>query len=166
MNQVGEPVTRDDDIRRQHPDVVGNRRHQCRRGSKTTVLYTPPKRTYDIYGNIALAPSSGAGIATLNPIPSVRPGDIDLIAPFGTIDAGIRVSGNVNLAALQIVNAANISVQGTSSGIPTVQAPSISAALSSSNATAGITADGDSDARQRQCAAVGDHLRSAGLWRR
>jgi hypothetical protein len=110
MNQVGEPVTRDDDIRRQHPDVVGNRRHQCRRGSKTTVLYTPPKRTYDIYGNIALAPSSGAGIAALNPIPSVRPGDTDLIAPFGTIDAGIRVSGNVNLAALQIVNAANISV--------------------------------------------------------
>ncbi len=61
------------------------------------------------------------------------------IAPRGTIDAGeavIRVSGNVNLAALQILNAANIQVQGTSSGIPTVQAPSISAALSTSNATA------------------------------
>ena len=112
------------------------------RGSKTTVVYTPPKRTYDIYGNVALAPvapSSGAGIATLNPIPEVPPGDIDLIAPEGTIDAGeagIRVSGNVNLAALQIVNAANISVQGSSSGIPTVQAPSITAALSTSNATA------------------------------
>jgi hypothetical protein len=112
------------------------------RGSKTTVVYTPPKRTYDIYGNVALAPvapSSGAGIATLNPIPEVPAGDIDLIAPLGTIDAGeagIRVSGNVNLAALQIVNAANIAVQGSSSGIPTVQAPSITAALSTSNATA------------------------------
>jgi filamentous hemagglutinin family protein len=112
------------------------------RGSKTTVVYTPPKRTYDIYGNVALAPvapSSGAGIATLNPIPEVPSGDIDLIAPLGTIDAGeagIRVSGNVNLAALQIVNAANIQVQGSSSGIPTVQAPSITAALSTSNATA------------------------------
>lgn len=112
------------------------------RGTRTTVLYTPPKRTYDLYGNVTLAPqvpSSGAGIATLNPIPAVLPGDIDLIAPLGTIDAGeagIRVSGNVNLAALQILNAANIQVQGTTSGIPTVQAPNIAAALSTSNATA------------------------------
>ncbi|MGL1544395.1 filamentous hemagglutinin family protein, partial [Vibrio parahaemolyticus] len=46
-------------------------------------------------------PTTGAGIATLNPIPEVRPGNVDLIAPLGTIDAGeagIRVSGNVNLA--------------------------------------------------------------------
>ncbi len=112
------------------------------RGAKTTVIYTPPKRTYDRYGNVDLAPqvpSAGAGIATLNPIPEVLPGDIDLIAPLGTIDAGeagIRVSGNVNLAALQVLNAANIQVQGTSTDIPTVQAPSIAAALSSSNATA------------------------------
>ncbi|WP_455153258.1 filamentous haemagglutinin family protein [Bradyrhizobium cenepequi] len=112
------------------------------RGSKTTTIFTPPKRTYDNYGNVSLSPvvpSAGAGIATLNPIPQVPPGDIDLIAPIGTIDAGeagIRVSGNVNLAALQIVNAANIQVQGASTGIPTVQAPNISAALSTSNATA------------------------------
>ena len=112
------------------------------RGAKTTVVYTPPKRVYDNLGNVTLSPqvpSSGAGIATLNPIPEVKAGDIDLIAPLGTIDAGeagIRVSGNVNLAALQILNAANIQVQGTSAGVPTVQAPSISAALSSSNATA------------------------------
>jgi filamentous hemagglutinin family protein len=112
------------------------------RGSKTTVIYTPPKRVYDNYGGVILSsqvPSSGAGIATLNPIAEVAAGDVDLIAPLGTIDAGeagIRVSGNVNLAALQIINAANIQVQGTSSGIPTVQAPSISAALSTSNAAA------------------------------
>jgi len=111
------------------------------RGSKTTTVYTPPKRIYDKYGRVELSsdvPSAGAGIATLNPIPEVAPGDIDLIAPLGTIDAGeagIRVSGNVNLAALQILNAANIQVQGTSTGIPTVQAPSISVALSTSNAT-------------------------------
>jgi Filamentous haemagglutinin family outer membrane protein len=112
------------------------------RGSKTTTVFTPPKRVYDNYGNVTLAPtvpSSGAGIATLNPIPEVKAGNIDLIAPLGTIDAGeagIRVSGNVNLAALQVLNAANIQVQGTSTGIPTVQAPSIAAALSTSNATA------------------------------
>ncbi|KAG1246886.1 hypothetical protein G6F68_014438 [Rhizopus microsporus] len=34
------------------------------RGSKTTVLYTPPKRVYDAFGNVTLspnAPSTGAG---------------------------------------------------------------------------------------------------------
>ncbi|WP_415914844.1 filamentous haemagglutinin family protein [Rhodopseudomonas palustris] len=114
------------------------------RGAKTTVVYTPPKRVYDIYGNVALSPqvpSAGAGIATLNPIPEVKAGDIDLIAPLGTIDAGeagIRVSGNINLAALQIVNAANIAVQGTSSGIQTVQAPPV-AALTAAGNIAGAT---------------------------
>jgi hypothetical protein len=112
------------------------------RGSKTAVLYTPPKRVYDRYGRVTLSPevpATGAGIATLNPIPEVPAGDIDLIAPLGTIDAGeagIRVSGNINLAALQVLNAANISVQGMSWGIPSVQMPSISTALSTSNAAA------------------------------
>jgi hypothetical protein len=112
------------------------------RGSKTTVVFTPPRVIYDNYGNISLAPqvpSTGAGIATLNPIPEVPPGDIDLIAPLGTIDAGeagIRLSGNVNLAALQIVNAANIQVQGTASGLPMVQAPPVAALATSNNMTA------------------------------
>jgi filamentous hemagglutinin family protein len=112
------------------------------RGTKTTVVFTPPRRVYDNYGDVTLSPtvpSTGAGIATLNPIPSVPPGNINLIAPLGTIDAGeagIRVSGNVNLAALQIVNAANIQVQGTATGLPTVQGPP-AAALTTANNTAG-----------------------------
>ncbi|WP_051334611.1 filamentous haemagglutinin family protein [Bradyrhizobium sp. Ai1a-2] len=112
------------------------------RGAKTTIVYTPPKRVYDNYGGVTLSPnvpSSGAGIATLNPIPGIPPGDVDLIAPLGTIDAGeagIRVSGNVNLAALQIINAANIQVQGTTTGLPTVQAPPVAALTSVNNMTA------------------------------
>ncbi|WP_163157855.1 filamentous hemagglutinin family protein [Bradyrhizobium uaiense] len=112
------------------------------RGSKTTTIFTPPKRTYDLYGSVKLSPtvpSTGAGIATLNPIPEVPPGNVDLIAPLGTIDAGeagIRVSGNVNLAALQVVNAANIQVQGTSTGIPTVQGPPVGAQTAASNTSA------------------------------
>ncbi|UZE50488.1 filamentous hemagglutinin family protein [Rhodopseudomonas sp. P2A-2r] len=46
------------------------------RGSKTTVIYTPPKRKYDNYGHVDLSPqvpSSGAGIATLRPIPEKPP---------------------------------------------------------------------------------------------
>lgn len=112
------------------------------RGSKTTTIFTPPKRSYDNYGHVTLSPtvpSTGAGIATLNPIPEVPRGNIDLIAPLGTIDAGeagIRVSGNVNLAALQVVNAANIQVQGSSTGVPTVQGPPVGALTSASNTTA------------------------------
>tara|TARA_R110001606_G_scaffold81584_1_gene187550 strand:+ start:10790 stop:22960 length:12171 start_codon:yes stop_codon:yes gene_type:complete len=110
------------------------------RGAKTTLVYTPPRRVYDDIGNVALspaAPSTGAGIATLAPIPEVPPGDIDLIAPLGIIDAGeagIRVSGNVNIAALQVVNAENIEVQGDATGLPVVAAVNVSALTSASNA--------------------------------
>ncbi|AJD50053.1 filamentous hemagglutinin-like protein [Isoalcanivorax pacificus W11-5] len=111
------------------------------RGSQTTQVYTPPLRVYDQWGNVALspnAPSSGAGIATLNPIAGVEPGDIDLIAPLGTVDAGeagIRVSGNVNIAALQVLNADNIQVQGESQGIPVVAAVNTGALTAASSAS-------------------------------
>lgn len=110
------------------------------RGAKTTLVYTPPRRTYDDLGNVTLSPSvpsTGAGIATLAPIPEVPPGDIDLIAPLGVIDAGeagIRVSGSINVAALQVVNAENIQVQGESTGLPAVAAVNVGALTSASNA--------------------------------
>lgn len=129
------------------------------RGSKTTVVYTPPKRVYDTWGNVTLSPSvpsTGAGIATLNPIAEVAPGDIDLIAPLGTIDAGeagIRVSGNVNIAALTVVNAANISVQGKASGVPVVSAVNTGAITSASSAASSATQAAEDVARQQQAAA-------------
>ncbi|WP_171988090.1 filamentous haemagglutinin family protein [Hyphomicrobium sp. NDB2Meth4] len=112
------------------------------RGSKTTIVYTPPKRIYDNYGNVTLAPnvpSSGAGIASRSTIPGIPGGDIDLIAPLGTIDAGeagIRAGANVNLVALQIINAANIQAQGNVSGVPQIQAPNIGGLTEATN-TAG-----------------------------
>ncbi|AZD79391.1 filamentous hemagglutinin family protein [Pseudomonas chlororaphis] len=129
------------------------------RGSKTTVVYTPPRRVYDNWGNVTLSPSvpsTGAGIATLNPIAEVPPGDIDLIAPLGTIDAGeagIRVSGNVNIAALQVVNAANIQTQGKSSGIPVVASVNTGALTSASSAASSATQAAEDVARQQQAAA-------------
>ena len=110
------------------------------RGAKTTLVYTPPRRVYDGVGNLTLSPvppTTGAGIATLAPIPEVPPGDIDLIAPLGVIDAGeagIRVSGNVNVAALQVVNAENIQVQGESSGLPAVASVNVGALTNATNA--------------------------------
>ncbi|MFW0758573.1 filamentous hemagglutinin family protein [Pseudomonas sp. H11T01] len=129
------------------------------RGSKTTVVYTPPKRVYDTWGNVTLSPSvpsTGAGIATLNPIPEVAPGDIDLIAPLGTIDAGeagIRVSGNVNIAALTVVNAANIQTQGKSSGVPVTASVNTGAITSASSAATSATQAAEDVARQQQAAA-------------
>ncbi|WP_296560729.1 filamentous haemagglutinin family protein [Pigmentiphaga sp.] len=135
------------------------------RGSKTTVVYTPPRRVYDAWGNVELSsdvPSTGAGIATLAPIPEVPAGDVDLIAPEGTIDAGeagIRVSGNVNLAALQVVNAANIQVKGESTGIPVVAAVNVGA-LTNASAAASQAATAAQDTVQRERAAARQALPS------
>ncbi|MCU1761408.1 filamentous hemagglutinin family protein [Pseudomonas sp. 14P_8.1_Bac3] len=129
------------------------------RGSKTTVVFTPPRRVYDTWGNVTLAPvvpSTGAGIATLNPIAEVPPGDIDLIAPLGTIDAGeagIRVSGNINIIALRVVNAANIQVQGKSSGIPVTASVNTGAITSASSAATSATQAAEDMSRQQQAAA-------------
>lgn len=116
------------------------------RGAKSTVVYQPPRRVYDNYGNVTLSPptqNTGAGIATLNPIPEIPPGDVDLIAPIGTIDAGeagIRVSGDINLAALHILNAANIQVQGNATGIPVITAPNVAAITAATNTTGAVAA--------------------------
>lgn len=110
------------------------------RGAMTSVQYTPALRVYDQWGNVNLspqAPATGAGIATLAPIAEVPAGDVDLIAPLGTIDAGeagIRVSGNVNLAALQVLNAANVQVQGESTGLPVLATVNVNALTSASAA--------------------------------
>ncbi|MGJ7542490.1 filamentous haemagglutinin family protein [Variovorax sp. LT1R16] len=135
------------------------------RGSKTTVVYTPPKRAYDSWGNVTLSsdvPSTGAGIATLAPIAEVPAGDIDLIAPLGTIDAGeagIRVSGNVNIAALHVVNAANIAVKGESSGIPTIAAVNVGA-LTNASAAASQASAAAQDVMQRDRASARQNLPS------
>ncbi|ANJ87067.1 filamentous haemagglutinin family protein [Pandoraea oxalativorans] len=114
---------------------------------------------YDDLGLVSLSPSTpntGAGIATLNPIPEIPPGDIDLIAPLGTVDAGeagIRVSGNVNVAALRMVNTENIQVQGKSLGIPTIAAVNVEA-LTNASATAAQAASAAQDAMARDWASV------------
>ncbi|AOJ66218.1 filamentous hemagglutinin [Burkholderia ubonensis] len=84
---------------------------------------------------------TGAGIATLQSVPGVPPGTINLIAPRGTVDAGdagIR-AGNLNVAALHVVNADNIQVTGKASGIPLVQAVNTGALTAASAAASAAT---------------------------
>jgi hypothetical protein len=82
---------------------------------------------------------TGAGIATLQTIPDASPGDVYLLAPRGTVDAGsasIRVSGNLVIAAAQVLNANNIQVQGTSVGVPTAPVANVNGALTANNTSA------------------------------
>ncbi len=110
-------------------------------GAKTTVIVPPASVVYDNYADLTLsptAPSSGAGIGTLAPVAGVSAGDVNLVAPEGEIDAGeagIRASGNANLAALVVVNAANVQVGGRSTGITVTTVPNV-AALASANTAA------------------------------
>ncbi|MEW6439014.1 MAG: filamentous hemagglutinin family protein [Pseudomonadota bacterium] len=109
-------------------------------GAKTSVSAPPPLYkcdidwicSADIKGQV-----SGAGIATLQSLPGVPVGNANLMAPRGTINAGaagVRVSGNLNLVAVQVLNAFNIQVQGVTIGVPGTTAPNIGALDSASNA--------------------------------
>jgi hypothetical protein len=95
--------------------------------------------------------TTGAGIAALQATPDSPPADVDLIAPRGTVDAGaagVRVSGNLNVAALQVLHTENFQVQGSTTGIPTAQAPNIAGLTTASNA-AGAAAAAATDAASR-----------------
>jgi filamentous hemagglutinin family protein len=134
-------------------------------GAKGTVIFAPPGIVYDDYSDIILSPttpSSGAGIGTLDPIPGIPPGDVNLVAPEGTIDAGeagIRASGNANLAARVIVNAANISVSGKTTGIPTVVSPNVASVTAASNA-AGASTNAANQVAQQQANQAGEQPES------
>jgi len=85
---------------------------------------------------------TGAGIAVLQTLPASPIGAANLIAPRGTVDAGaagIRISGNLNIAAFQVLNAFNIQVGGNAVGIPATPPPPV-AALTSGNNVAGAAA--------------------------
>ncbi len=132
------------------------------RGAKTAVVDSPPKLTYDELGNVLLSPTvptSGSGIATLNPIPDIPAGSVDLIAPLGTVDAGeagIRVSGDVNIAALRVVNAGNIQVKGSSSGIPVVASVNTGALAAASSTASAVSSQAERMAERTRPKAVTD----------
>ena len=99
--------------------------------SSKTVAAAPPTRVIidpqsaDVVTDLA-GLSTGGGIGVLATVKNVAPGDVDLIAPQGVVDAGdagIRSSGNLTIAATQVLNAGNIAVAGSSAGTPAPAAP-------------------------------------------
>jgi filamentous hemagglutinin family protein len=99
--------------------------------------------------------ATGGGIGVLATVAGVALSDIDLIAPTGVIDAGdagIRVSGNLNISAQVVLNAGNIQVGGASTGAPSmsVSAPSMGGLASNANAQANSSNSGDQAAKQNR----------------
>jgi filamentous hemagglutinin family protein len=111
------------------------------KGAKTSSEVPPPVYICDPdhYCEVdARSQVSGAGIGVLQTKPDTPSGSANLIAPHGTVDAGdagIRVSGNLNVAAAHVANADNFSVGGKSAGVPTgvTDTASLSAGLSAGN---------------------------------
>lgn len=119
--------------------------------SSKTVKSAPPTRVLidlqsaDVKTDLA-GLATGGGIGVLATVAGANVGDVDLIAPKGTVDAGdagIRASGNLNIAAVQVLNADNIAVGGTSSGVPaapTVVAPNLGGFTAGASAAGSATA--------------------------
>ncbi|MGJ7484376.1 filamentous hemagglutinin family protein [Variovorax sp. LT2P21] len=110
------------------------------RGSKTVRVPSAPEVITDLDGVTVIrekSDMSGSGIGT------VGDGDVDLVAPLGTVnagDAGLRVAGNLNIAALQVLNADNIQVKGEIKGLPVIAAVNIGALTNASAAASQATA--------------------------
>ena len=109
------------------------------KGAKSASGAPPPVIQTDANGNLFVDPSnsvSGSGIGQLLTTPGIKAGLVNLIAPKGAVnagDAGIRVAGNLNIAAVQVIGAGNITVVGTSSGVPVSEAGALAGALSGAN---------------------------------
>jgi hypothetical protein len=124
------------------------------RGSKTATSAPPPLVRVDRDGNVVVelpGVVEGSGIGVLVTQPGVVPGDIDLFAPKGIIDAGeagIRAAGNITVFATQVLNASNISIGGASTGVPAAP-PASNLSLASTSSSAAATARSGADAAER-----------------
>jgi|GEM_PF-6823114 len=115
------------------------------KGAKTSI--SPSFYNYDLdeWARMEREPAglpTGAGIGTVATQPGTRPADVDLVAPQGIVDAGdagIRVSGNFNVFAVEVLGTDNIDVAGVATGLPAPPAiPPTSLATNDVGAKAGM----------------------------
>jgi hypothetical protein len=112
------------------------------RGSRTTVSLNRLQVTIDTdnYQRIdRTGLVTGAGIAVLKTVEDIKKGKVRLYAPAGTInagDAGIRSSGDLILFANTVLNADNIKIGGSVTGIASSSAPSAPTLTSPTNSPA------------------------------
>ncbi len=111
-------------------------------GPKTSANFPPVavRIDQDAFAEVdAVGGVSGAGIAAFQPAAGVPAPDVYLIAPRGTVDAGdagVRVAGNLFIAAASVANADNFKVGGTSFGIPAAATVDAGAAAAANSASA------------------------------
>jgi filamentous hemagglutinin family protein len=129
--------------------------------SPKTVVTAPPTRVVidspsaDVKTDLG-GLATGGGIGVLAAVEDVEPGNVYLLAPKGTVDAGdagIQSTGNLNIAAVSVINADNISTGGTSAGVPSsapAAAAPISVSPSASSSTAASSSAAQSMANQAQ----------------
>lgn len=105
--------------------------------------------------------ATGGGIGVLASVAGIPPGNVDLIAPKGAVDAGdagIRATGNLNIAATIVLNAGNISVGGAASGgatppaAPAVNVAGMAASSSAVAAASSTTAKRSEDSNNKNVA--------------
>ncbi len=101
------------------------------RGAKTAVTAPSIQTTISNDSGIVFRsdpPSlQGSGIRSFVTSEGTEPGNIDLFAPEGTVnaaDAGIGTAGNVTISAREVIGADNIDVGGVSVGVPDTSASS------------------------------------------
>jgi hypothetical protein len=122
-------------------------------GSKSSLSVPPPTILVAANGTITLnfagSLSSGSGIRTIQTSSEVSPGDVDLDAPVGTVDAGdagIGASGDINIAAAHVIGVDNINFGGTATGVPatvsnlgvTLSGASVAGSAATSNGEAAV----------------------------
>lgn len=115
-------------------------------GPKTYVSNPPVSSICDMNGYCRVNPTglvTGAGIGALVTLPGQDPSksNVTLVAPHGTVDAGaagVRVSGNLNIVAVQVLNSFNLQVQGSTTGLSVQASPNVGALTAASN-VAGAT---------------------------
>lgn len=136
------------------------------RGAKTAISAPPPTIIIDEQGRPTVqfpAALTGSGIQTLATTPGRKPGNVDLFAPRGVVNAGDAgiVAGNLTIAATAVLGADNIQVSGVAVGVP-VDTGGLGAALAgvsnvaSSASNAATSALETGEGREQSQASVAD----------
>jgi hypothetical protein len=136
-----------------------------------TVVTAPPTRAVidansaDVQTDLG-GLATGGGIGVLAAVESVEPGNVYLIAPGGTVDAGdagIRSTGDITIAAVQVLNADNIAAGGQTAGVPAAPpaaVPNIAGMTTASNTTGAASSVAQDVANQSQQTAEQDETSS------
>jgi hypothetical protein len=120
-------------------------------GSKTSVFQVPLSYEMNAAGVVsvnAFGLATGAGIGVLDALDDAaqrRRSRLDLIAPRGEVnagDSGIRVVGDLNIAAQAVVGLENIQFSGVATGVPRAPVPDVGALTLASQVTQSATQQG------------------------